>query len=55
MRVDIRELPCFGHSARLIWLKRRWRYGDPDCDAKTWTEESGHVPSRAVLTERAGA
>lgn len=54
-RVDVRDLPCFGRPARLIWLKRRWRCADPDCDAKTWSEESGHVPARALLTERAGA
>ncbi len=38
-RVDIRDLPCFGRPARLIWLKRRWRCADVDCEAKTWTEE----------------
>jgi transposase len=54
-RVDIRDLPCFGRPARLIWLKRRWRCADADCDAKTWTEESPHVPPRALLTVRAGA
>ena len=54
-RVDIRDLPCFGRPARLIWLKRRWRCADVDCEAKTWTEESPHVPPRAVLTVRAGA
>ena len=54
-RVDIRDLRCFGRPARLIWLKRRWRCGDPDCEAKTWTEESDQVPARALLTERAGA
>jgi transposase len=54
-RVDIRDLPCFGRPARLIWLKRRWRCADGDCDAKTWTEETPHVPPRAVMTVRAGA
>jgi len=43
-RVDIRDLPCFGRPARLIWLKRRWRCADGDCDARTWTEETPHVP-----------
>jgi len=55
MRVEIRDLPCFGRPARLVWLKRRWRCCDPDCPAKTWTEGSAAVPPRAVLTERAGA
>jgi transposase len=54
-RVDIRDLPCFGRPVRLIWLKRRWRCADGDCDAKTWTEETPHVPPRAVMTVRAGA
>jgi transposase len=54
LRVDIRDLPCFGRPARLVWLKRRWRCADPDCTAKTWTEGSPHVASRAVLTMRAG-
>ena len=55
LRVDIRDLPCFGRPARLVWIKRRWRCADPDCEAKTWTEGSEHVPPRAVLTVRAGA
>ena len=54
-RVDIRDLPCFGRPARLIWLKRRWCCADPDCEERTWTEGSPHVPTRAVLTVRAGA
>jgi transposase len=53
-RVDIRDLPCFGRPARLVWLKRRWRCADPDCPARTWTETSSEVPPRAVLTVRAG-
>ena len=43
-RVDIRDLPCFGRPARLVWLKRRWCCADPDCEQKTWTEGSPHVP-----------
>ena len=43
VRVDIRDLPCFGRPARLVWLKRRWRCADPDCAAKTWTEGTEHV------------
>lgn len=55
LRVDIRDLPCFGRTARLVWLKRRWRCTDADCPAKTWTEEAEHIAPRAVLTLRAGA
>ena len=54
-RVDIRDLPCFGRPARLIWMKRRWQCLDLDCEERTWTEGSPHVPARAVLTLRAGA
>jgi transposase len=54
VRVDIRDLPCFGRPARLVWTKRRWRCADVDCAAKTWTEDSDHVPPRAVITARAG-
>ena len=25
VRVDIRDLTCFGRPARLVWSKRRWR------------------------------
>jgi transposase len=54
-RVHIRDLPCFGRPARLVWIKRRWRCPDRDCDARTWTEHSDHVDAQAVLTRRAGA
>jgi len=54
LRVDIRDLPCFGRPACLVWMKRRWRCADADCAAKTRTEGSDHVAPRAVLTLRAG-
>jgi transposase len=54
VRVDIRDLACFGRPARLVWSKRRWRCRDSECPVKTWTEHSAHVPARAVLTCRAG-
>jgi transposase len=38
IRVDIRDLVCFGRPARLVWSKRRWRYLEPECPVKTWTE-----------------
>jgi transposase len=55
MRVDVRDLPCFGRPARLVWRKRRWRCAEPACDAKTWTETSTAVDRQAVITRRAGA
>jgi transposase len=55
MPVEIRDLPVFGRPARLVWSKRRWRCREPLCPARTWTETSEHVSTRAVLTTRAGA
>jgi hypothetical protein len=52
-RVHLRDLPCFGRPARLVWIKRRWRCSDPDCDARTWTEHSDHADTQVVLTRRA--
>lgn len=54
MRVDVRDLPCFGRPARLVWRKRRWR-PEPACEAKTWTETSDVVDRQAVITGGAGA
>jgi transposase len=54
MRVDIRDLACFGRPARLVWSKRRWRCRVRLCPARTWTERSDHVDAQAVLTRRAG-
>jgi transposase len=53
--VAVRDLPCFGRPARLVWVKRRWRCVEPACEAKTWTEGSEHVDAQVVLTRRAGA
>jgi transposase len=55
MPVEVRDLPCFGRPARLVWRKRRWRCREELCAARTWTEASEHVSVRAVLTMRAGA
>jgi transposase len=54
MPVAIRDLACFGRPARLVWRKRRWRCGDRDCAAKSWTETSVQVSARVLLTQRAG-
>jgi transposase len=54
LRVDVRDLACFGRPARLRWIKRRWRCREPLCPARTWTETSEHVDAQAVLTRRAG-
>ena len=51
----IRDLPCFGRPARLVWRKRRWRCPEAACDRKTWSETSVHLDAQVVLTRRAGA
>jgi transposase len=55
VEVAIRDLPCFGRPARLVWRKRRWRCREPLCARKTWTETSEHLDAQVVLTRRAGA
>jgi transposase len=52
--VQVRDMPAGGRPVRLWWRKRRWFCPDADCENKTWTEQTGAVRSRAVLTERAG-
>jgi transposase len=52
--VELRDLPCFGRPARLVWAKRRWRCREDACDARSWTEASEHVDAQAVITRRAG-
>src|SRR5438552_857153 len=54
LRVEIRDLACFGRPARLVWRKRRWRCREELCEEKTWTERSEHVDAQAVITRRAG-
>ena len=34
VRVDVRDLPCFGRPARLVWRKRRWRCRERECSAQ---------------------
>ena len=51
LQVDVRDLPCFGRPARLVWLKRRWRCKEVSCPARTWTKRAPEaVPPRALLT-----
>lgn len=49
--VHVRDLAIRGKPVRLVWRKRRWRCGDPDCATKTFTETSELV--EASLTKRA--
>lgn len=52
--VDVRDLACFGRPVRLRVLKRRWRCPASDCGLRTWTESHSGLPSRHVMTFRAG-
>jgi len=53
--VELVDLPVFGRAARLVWHKRRWRCGDPECAAGTVTEQDPRIaPERERLTTRAG-
>ena len=54
MPVHLRDLPCFGRPARLVWIKRRWRCPDSDRSARTWTEVCEDIDAQVVLTRRAG-
>lgn len=53
MPVMFRDLECFGRPVRLVWVKRRWRCADPDCELKTWTETADVLATRVLLTMRA--
>jgi transposase len=49
--VQVRDLPMGGRPVRLCWRKRRWLCTDPDCEKKSFTEES--VLIEGSLTRRA--
>ncbi len=49
--VQVRDLPMGGRPVRLVWRKRRWICLDPDCAAKSFTEETPEV--EGCLTRRA--
>ncbi len=51
--VVVRDVDAFGRRVQLRWRKRRWRCPEQLCAARTWTETSAAIASRAVLTERA--
>ncbi len=51
--VKVRDLPAGDRPVVLVWRKRIWRCSDPDCDVRTWSEETDAIAPRAVLTERA--
>ncbi len=51
--VQVRDLPNGSGPVRLVWRKRRWRCPDPDCERRTFIEESELV--EGSLTRRARA
>lgn len=53
-RVKVRDLPISGRGVVLCWAKRLWRCTDPDCETKTWSEESAAVEPGGLLSVRAG-
>ncbi len=54
-RTKVRDLYCGGRPVVVVWSKRLWRCGAPDCDVKGWSEISPLIAARASLTERARA
>jgi len=56
--VQVRDLPAGGRPVRLVWRKRRWICLDPDCPAKSFSEETPLVegsPTRRAATEICGS
>ena len=49
--LQVRDLPSGGRPVRLCWRKRRWICRDPDCAAKSFTEQTPAV--EGCLTRRA--
>jgi transposase len=37
LRIDSRDLACFGRPVRLVWVKWWWHCGEVLCPVKTWT------------------
>jgi transposase len=54
-RVKVRDLAVSGRPAVVVWRKRTWVCDDADCEAKSFSETTGAIGPRAVLSERARA
>ena len=52
--VSLRDAPSADRAVRVEWRKRVWSCPEPDCEVKTWTEQSSFAQPRRVLTVRAG-
>ena len=46
--IQVRDLPAGGRPVRLVWRKRRWICTDPDCDAKTFTEQASGIEGSLI-------
>ncbi len=51
----VRDLPAGGRPVLLCWSKRVWRYRHRACPTVTFSERTGAIRPKGVLTERAGA
>ena len=49
-RTKVRDLPSGGRPVMVVWAKRLWRCGDPDCEVSSWSETSPLIAARASLT-----
>lgn len=56
--VQVRDLPMAGRATCLVWRKRRWLCPDPDCERRSFTEQSdlveGSLTAPPALTWAAG-
>jgi transposase len=52
--VSLRDAPSADRAVVIAWWKRVWLCPEPDCEVKTWTEQSSLADPRRVLTVRAG-
>jgi transposase len=52
--VRLRDAPSADRAVCVDWRKRVWSCPEPDCEVKTWTEQSPFAEPRRVLTVRAG-
>jgi transposase len=52
--VRLRDAPSADRAVRVEWRKRVWSCPEPDCEVRTWTEQSQLADPRRVLTVRAG-
>ncbi len=52
--VQLIDTPCLGRPVELVWRKRTWSCGEPECAAGSFTEQDDRIARpRALLTTRA--